>query len=156
MAVVPRPGHNIDGHGRRALFDARSEILVFMFGRTFVAALALVCCAQASAQVYKCKDAAGKLTYSSRVCSEIGLISGGEVTGQINMIPANKPAPTAAANPAPAARAAPVAPAPKTASSDPSAQEPRRCFVVTKVIKTPKGNQTVKNTRCDGDPADAG
>lgn len=128
-----------------------------MFGKTLVTAMALACCAQASAQVYKCKDAAGKFTYSSRVCSEIGLISGGEVTGHINMIPANKPAPIAAAKPAPAAKAASAAAAPKAAASgDASAQEPRRCFVVTRVIKTPKGNQTVKSTRCDGDPADAG
>lgn len=125
--------------------------------RIVLAAAALTFCAQVGAQVFKCKDAAGKFTYSSRVCSEIGLISGGEVTGHINMIPADKPAPTATAKSVPAARAAPVAPAPNAAaSSGASAQDPRRCFVVTKVIKTPKGNQTVKNTRCDGDPADAG
>lgn len=134
-----------------------------MIGKALFAALALACCAQASAQVYKCKDAAGKLTYSSRVCSDIGLVSGGEVTGQINMIPATKPAPIAAATAAPAVKPAPAAKAATAAAAaqapapaDAASQEQRRCFVVTRVIKTPKGNQTVKNTRCDGDPADAG
>ena len=132
-----------------------------MLLRIVLAASTLAFCAQAgaqaSAQVFKCKDAAGKLTYSSRACSEIGLISAGEVAGHINMIPANKPAPAPAARPAPIARTSPAASAPKApASADASSQEPRRCFVVTRVVKTPKGNQTVKSIRCDGDPADAG
>lgn len=134
-----------------------------MLGKTLLTALALACCAQASAQVFKCKDAAGKLTYSSRTCSEIGLTSAGEVKGDINMIPANKPAPAAAANPAPTSKPAPVARAASAAAApqapapaEAASQEQRRCFVVTRVIKTPKGNQTVKSTRCDGDPADAG
>ena len=121
-----------------------------MLLKTVLAVSTLAFCAQANAQVFKCKDAAGKITYASRACSEIGLGSAGEVKGDINMIPANKAAPATATGPAPVAAAAPAPK--KPASAQASDDDGRRCFVTTKVVKTPKGNQSVQSTRCNDEP----
>lgn len=124
-----------------------------MHPRIVLAAAALTFCAQVGAQVFKCKDAAGKISYGSRACGEIGLSSAGEVKDDINMIPANKPPPVAAARPA---RVAAPAPAPKKpASAQASDDDGRRCFVTTRTVKTSKGNQTVQSTRCNDEPEEA-
>jgi hypothetical protein len=88
--------------------------------------------------VYKCKDAAGKLTYADQECDKLGLTSAGPITGKTSEAPALKSPPAARRPaPAPAAQSAPSsAEAPKTPE--------RRCFVV----KTAKGTAT----RCNDVP----
>jgi hypothetical protein len=117
-------------------------------GRITLTLLALALGPQAGAEeLYKCKNAAGKITYSGQECSQIGLTSAGEVKGKTNITPALKfpaqPAPTfykvptdQAASQAPGAKPA----APAEDGNDPS----RRCFTV----KTAKGTAT----RCNDDP----
>ena len=130
-------------------------------GRITLTLLALALGPQAGAdELYKCKNAAGKITYSGQECSQIGLTSAGEVKGKTNITPALKfPAPpieargTAgqASKPAPggpatggsgtaAAAAAPAAQPVAAGEEDPN----RRCFSV----KTAKGT----STRCNDAP----
>ncbi len=130
-------------------------------GRITLTLLALALGPQAGAdELYKCKNAAGKITYSGQECSQIGLTSAGEVKGKTNITPALKfPAPpieargTAgqASKPAPggpatggsgtaAAAAAPAAQPVAAGEEDPN----RRCFNV----KTAKGT----STRCNDTP----
>jgi hypothetical protein len=50
------------------------------FLRLLPAILAFLLCAQAAEpQVFKCKDAAGRITYAGRECSDLALSSAGEV-----------------------------------------------------------------------------
>lgn len=108
----------------------------------------LVPCALA-AQTYKCTDAYGKITYSGKKCSDLGLKDAGEVKDQIQTAPAYRPPPrtegarTSPPASAPAAQAPPPQPAP--------AQEPeapaRRCFTVN------TGKGTV--TRCNDAPPES-
>jgi hypothetical protein len=112
-------------------------------GTVFFAAFALAAAQSSAQQVYKCQDAAGKVTYASHACEELGMRSAGEVKNSINVAPAQKAPPRPYA-PAPApARAAQAAP-PK---AEPAAEPERRCFVV----KTAKGTAT----RCNDKPEDA-
>jgi hypothetical protein len=112
------------------------------------AACALLACGELAAQTFKCTDAAGKITYSGKKCSELGLKDAGEVKDRINVNPAYRP-PASETRPerssAPAAAAAapnPVAPA----AAEESATPDRRCFTV----KTAKGNVT----RCNDTPVE--
>ena len=113
-----------------------------------LAACVLLLSGGLAAQTYKCTDAAGKITYSGKKCSELGLKDAGEVKDRLNVQPAYQP-PTAETRstrsiaPAPAAEA-PSPPAP-AAAEEPAAPE-RRCFTV----KTAKGNVT----RCNDTPAE--
>lgn len=105
----------------------------------WIAALLSLCCAQAAAQqLYKCKDAAGKITYAGRECEDIGLRPAGEVKGRASVAPAYKP-PAAAARPKPSAAAQDV-----PAAADAAKGPERRCFTV----KTAKGTVT----RCNDAP----
>jgi len=109
------------------------------FPRFTIAALALCFCAGASAQTYKCLDAAGKVTYSSTACADLGLRDGGEVRDKLNLSRAQKvePRPTPPPSRPPAAAAA----AAKDGRASAEAQDPaRRCF------------KTAKGTRCNDDP----
>jgi hypothetical protein len=103
------------------------------------AAVAFVATPAGAQQVYKCQDAAGKVTYASHACEELGMRSGGEVKQTINVAPAQK-VPPRPATPAPAVQAPP----PK---AKPAAEPERRCFTV----KTAKG----VTTRCNDKPEDA-
>jgi len=107
--------------------------------------LALALCAPAAAQqMYKCKDAAGKFTYSGQPCEDLGLSPGGEVKGKTSVAPAFKAPPKAPHDAAKAASAAKPSPAAKAAEAP---KEPeRRCFTV----KTAKGT----STRCNDVPPD--
>jgi hypothetical protein len=109
-------------------------------GSAIFGALALVAAQAGAQQVYKCQDAAGKVTYASHACEELGMRSAGEVKNNINVAPAQKvpPRPAAPAQ-APAAKAAP----PK---AEPPAEPERRCFTV----KSSKGVVT----RCNDKPED--
>jgi hypothetical protein len=110
-----------------------------------LAACALLPTSELAAQTFKCTDAVGKITYSGKKCSELGLKDAGEVKDRINVNPAYQP-PAQSEKPrrvpsAPAAAApAPAAPA---AAEEPANPE-RRCFTV----KTAKGNVT----RCNDNP----
>ena len=107
------------------------------------------------AQTFKCRDEFGKITYSGKKCSDLGLKDAGEVKDKLNINPALPPAsPSAPAarssDNKPAARPAPAIPAPKAeepetpAAPEEQASPDRRCFVVN----TPKG----KVTRCNDVP----
>ena len=132
-------------------------------GRITLALLALALGPQAGAEeLYKCKNAAGKITYSGQECSQIGLTSAGEVKGKTNITPAlkfpaqpieargaagqaSKPAPGVpstggSGGGAAAAAAAPAAQPVAAGEEDPN----RRCFSV----KTAKGT----TTRCNDVP----
>ena len=99
----------------------------------------------ATAQTYKCRDANGRITYSGRACSELGLKDGGEVPDRLNTSPAYRVPDRPAAAPAPKAEA-PAKPA-ESAEADKAKAEPeRRCFTV----KTAKGNVT----RCNDVPTE--
>ena len=102
-------------------------------------AAALLSSREAAAQMFKCTDAAGKVTYSSAKCSELGLKDAGEVKDRIQVTPAFQPP---AQRPARAAEDRPVV------TQKPAAEEEkkpeRRCFTV----KTAKGTVT----RCNDKP----
>jgi hypothetical protein len=110
----------------------------------FAAAVSLLLfSAGAAAQTYKCVNDAGKVTYSSAACANLGLKDAGEVKQQINLAPAQQippPAPPAPKKPPPsaAANSNPEAPA----KADAPAVE-RRCFA------------TKTGTRCNEGQVDA-
>lgn len=94
--------------------------------------------------MFKCKDAAGKITYSGKECHLIGLTDAGEVTGRTSVTPALKFPPGSPRPPA-----AEPAPASQSAAKDKEPAEPeKRCFTV----KTAKGT----STRCNDKPEDEG
>src|SRR5215468_6981569 len=89
----------------------------------------LVPCALA-AQTYKCTDKNGKVTYSGKKCSDLGLKDAGEVKDQIQTTPAYRPSPgTGGARTDPPAYSAPAAQAPEPPAAAPEGP-PRRCFSV--------------------------
>lgn len=113
--------------------------------RYFTAVFALLACHEAAAQMFKCTDAAGKVTYSSTTCKELGLKDAGAVPDRIQVAPA--PARPAAAPSASrqAPRAAQENAAEKPPAAEDAAKEPdRRCFT-TNV----KGRSV---TRCNDKP----
>ena len=121
--------------------------------KLLVALLLLAASGTAAAQAtYKCKNAAGKITYSGQECSEIGLTSAGDVTGRASVAPAVKVSPERQANRPKPPSAASQAPKPKAATAnpgeliDPDDDPNRRCFKV----KTAKGTAT----RCNDTPKD--
>ena len=118
--------------------------------KLFVAVLALAFGAQAAAQgMYKCKDAAGKITSAGNECHLLGLIPAGEVSGRANVAPAEKF--TNQQRAAPSVQPAPVAPPPPAAvqgADAKPAEDDKRCF--TRQVKTAKGFATVRN--CNDKP----
>ena len=108
------------------------------FPRIVLAILALTLATSASAQMYKCTSAAGKVTYSSSPCSSLGLKDAGEVRDQLNTSPAQRVVPF---NSPPPAGTAPAASATggSGAAAKPAPDE-RRCF------------KTAKGMRCNDDP----
>ena len=112
--------------------------------KLILAASALLLSGELAAQTFKCTDAAGKITYSSMKCSELGLKDAGEVKDRLNVEPAYRPPARAIESPRPPA---PAANAPNTetpaAGAEPATPE-RRCFTVA----TAKG----KVTRCNDKP----
>lgn len=113
-------------------------------GILFALVLLPLCTAAGAQEMYKCKDAAGKITYSGKECQLIGLSSAGEVTGRASVTPAYKPPPPASAPAAaPSAASQGAAKPQKQAQAEPE----RRCFTV----KTAKGTVT----RCNDVPDSA-
>jgi hypothetical protein len=99
-----------------------------------------------AAQTFKCADAYGKITYSGKKCSELGLKDAGEVKDRLNTSPAYQPSAGREEKPRKPAAPAP-APAVQPAETPAAAEEPaanRRCFTVN----TPKGTVT----RCNDVP----
>ncbi len=107
--------------------------------RYLISALALLLCQEAAAQTFKCTNAAGKVTYSSSRCAELGLKDAGEVQDRIQVTPA-PPAQTVGSPPA--RRTGPQSaeePAKPAAAAEPETPE-RRCFT------------TKTGTRCNDKP----
>lgn len=123
---------------------------------TCLAALASALCAQAAAQgMYKCQDAAGKITYAGQECDKLGLRSAGEVKGRASVSPApafQPPPPVVVPPPGDAAeKAAPPSEPPAKEREVEVGKDGRRCFTV----KTAKGTATRCNDASDGgDKAD--
>ena len=116
-----------------------------MNAKLILAASALLLSGELAAQTFKCRDAAGKITYSGTNCSDLGLKDAGEVKDRLNVNPAYRPPPEIRSP-----SSSPRAPAQKPQNTDApaAAAEPadpeRRCFTV----RTPKGNVT----RCNDKP----
>ena len=110
---------------------------------------ALLLSGELAAQTFKCTNASGKITYSGKKCSDLGLKDAGEVKDQLNVTPAYRPSAQGGGSdsrprPAPAARAPdPGPPAAVAEPAEPAAAE-RRCFTV----QTAKGTAT----RCNDKP----
>lgn len=124
--------------------------------KPILAACALLLSQGLAAQTYKCTNEFGKITYSGKKCSELGLKDAGEVKDRLNINPA---LPTVSPSASPTgrstdeARRPPPAAAPRPAAEERPETQPapeeaapgdRRCFVVN----TPKG----KVTRCNDTP----
>jgi hypothetical protein len=112
-------------------------------------ALVICACSTAAAAqgMYKCKDAAGKITYAGNECHLLGLTPAGEVKGKANVAPAVRAPAPRPAEPIvlPPSDAAANAPAPDPAPEADVQKADRRCFVV----KTGKGGTA---TRCNDTP----
>jgi hypothetical protein len=99
------------------------------------------------AQLFKCADKAGKTTYSSQPCKELGLKDAGEVRDRIQITPA--PVQSAPFRPSsPSSQGVRVEPdKPQEAAAPQAPKEPeRRCFT-TNV----KGKSV---TRCNDKPGE--
>ena len=127
-----------------------NRIAIVFAAAVFAAASVSLFSAQAAAQgMFKCKDAAGKITYSGSECHLLGLTSAGEVTGRASVTPALKFQPQApeAPRPAPAAETPAKSAPPVSSSGDgaaPKEEGDKRCFTV----KAGKGSAT----RCNDTP----
>ena len=114
------------------------------FARITLFVPALLLATGAAAQMFKCVNDAGKVTYSSSVCSSLGLKDAGEVRDQLNVSPAGRvvpfqpPPPPAAPAPAPAGAAKSTSGA--GADAPAGADDDRRCF------------KTAKGFRCNEKP----
>jgi hypothetical protein len=109
-----------------------------------LAVAALLPCHELAAQTFKCTNAAGKITYSSMKCSELGLKDAGEVKDRLNVNPAYRPPARAIGSPPAPAPAAKAQNAEIPAAAEEPANPERRCFTV----RTAKGNVT----RCNDKP----
>lgn len=106
-----------------------------MRGALLLLALALPGLAAAQG-LYKCRDAAGKITYAGRECAQMGLKDAGEIRDVMSSSPAlpvPKPKPEAAPPP-PSQAAAPAK------AEEKKAEDERRCF------------KTAKGYRCNDKP----
>ena len=120
--------------------------------KSIVGAVTLLVPCALAAQTFKCVDTNGKITYSGKKCSDLGLKDAGEVKDRLNINPALPTGSSGGSSEGrPAARSAPPAAAPKTQPPEAPlpVEEPsnpqRRCFT----ISTPKGPAT----RCNDTPS---
>lgn len=118
--------------------------------KLILAVSALLLSGELAAQTFKCINESGRITYSGKKCSDLGLKDAGEVKDRLNVQPAYQ-APASSSDsqrrsaPAPAPQAPRAeAPPPAAEPSAESANPDRRCFTV----KTAKGNVT----RCNDNP----
>ena len=110
--------------------------------KTAVAIAALLLSQGAMAQMFKCTDKAGKTTYSSQPCRELGLQDGGEIKDRLQVTPA--PVYQSSPPPSRTVREEPVQ-KPAAAAEEPAKQPERRCFTIAT-----KGGKKV--TRCNDKP----
>ena len=119
--------------------------------RLFIALIALLVAQQAEAQMFKCADKAGKITYSSTKCSDIGLKDAGEIRDRLQVTPAPQVSPPPAPPAAPAKPASPpvsgptVQPEPTKPAAAAEPEKEKSCFTVT-------GAGGKKVTRCNDKP----
>jgi uncharacterized protein DUF4124 len=84
-----------------------------------ISLVALLVSGPAAAQMFKCTNAAGKITYSGTKCGDLGLKDAGEVKDRVSVNPAYQPPKAAPRQQPPAPRAAtPPSPQPATARRD--------------------------------------
>jgi len=114
--------------------------------KLILGASVLLLSGEIAAQTFKCTNADGKITYSGKKCSDLGLKDAGEVKDRVNVNPAYRPRNRVNESPAPPppARVEPPQGTDAPAAAAEPAQAERRCFAV----KTPKGNVT----RCNDKP----
>ena len=92
----------------------------------------------------KCRDKAGKITYSSEPCESLGLKNEGEVPNRVSVTPATKAPPRTAASAPPLAPERKVEAAPTLPPPAVDAEAERRCF------------KTANGTRCNDVPETPG
>ena len=109
----------------------------------------LVFSTAAAQGMFKCKDAAGKITYSGKECHLIGQTDAGAVTGRAVVTPAVKSDPNIFSAPAAPASASAAASQRAAVDSKPPAEPEKRCFTV----KTAKGFVTRCNDKPDEEDA---
>jgi biotin carboxyl carrier protein len=99
---------------------------------------------EAAAQLFKCTDVGGKVTYTSTTCRELGLKDAGTVQDRLQVTPAPVQPSATPSRQAPSASQQQAVE--KPAAAEEAAKEPdRRCFTVT----TKSGG---KVTRCNDKP----
>src|SRR3974390_1365271 len=118
--------------------------------KPLVAACALLMSSGLAAQTFKCKDDLGKITYSGKKCSDLGLKDAGEVKDKLNINPALPTTPQGTEG-RPAARsappsAAPAVPAPETPAAAVEAPHPPP-------RSSPKNTPKGPATRCNDPPS---
>ena len=110
--------------------------------KTVILAIAvLVTCDEAAAQAFKCVEAGGRILYSGKPCSDLGLKDAGEVKDRLQVTPAPPARPPAKAT---ASSSSPVEQPAKPAAAEAPAKPERRCFTTTV-----KGKSV---TRCNDKP----
>jgi hypothetical protein len=109
--------------------------------RYLIPALALLLCQEAAAQMFKCTDKAGKVTYSSVKCGDLGLKDAGEVKDRIQVTPAPSPTPQRSSGARSQREEQPVAK--PAAAAEPTPE--RRCF-------TTRNAKGATVTRCNDKP----
>ena len=107
--------------------------------RALIAIAGLMLCHAAGAQMFKCADKAGKITYSSQACIELGLKDAGEVKDRLQITPAPPPStrPAAPASSSSEGTQAPVQPA----AEDPAKKSDRRCFTTKSGTRCNDGSE---------------
>ena len=114
--------------------------------KLFLIILGLSVSQAAMAQLFKCTDAAGKTTYSSTRCSDLGLKDAGEIKDRIQVTPAPPAAqPSRTARPPAPSSDRGETPAAPRASGEAAKEPERRCFTITAA-----GGKKV--TRCNDKP----
>ena len=110
--------------------------------KVVLVAAALLPWQDAAAQLFKCTDAAGKISYTSMKCSDLGLKEAGEVRDRLQVSPPYQPAAPATQPPRAAKAESNEKPA---ATEDPAAKSDRRCF-------TTRNAKGATVTRCNDKP----
>src|SRR5258705_11995034 len=77
-----------------------------------------------AAETFKCTNADGKITYSGKKCSDLGLKDAGEVKDRLNVNPANPPGARASESRSPPSPAR--VEAPRSAETPAAAAEPAK------------------------------
>jgi len=108
-----------------------------------VALAVLLPCHEVAAQLFKCSDAAGKISYTGTKCSDLGLRDAGEVKDRIQITPA-PPAQTSGSPSPRTSQQSAEEPEKPAASAEPQSPE-RRCF-------TTRNAKGATVTRCNDKP----